>query len=695
MVIIGGLIHMKNENSLIALAYIKENDNPLVVFCNYILVCLYETHNHQLRHDEVSEKIAEIFGLQMPHHMVKMCCKMLENEKKIVRLPQGAGYELKDFSFDLKAFEARKSDLKGKERLLINGLLTYAEDYNQNWSDAQARDYLTNFLVDRGNAVAIFSENPIETIEKDKHVPPQWYVGKYISYLLDNNDERTEYLLDIVNGLMIYLGVYETQDYYQDRNQKFKGTDFYFDTKLLLRLMGYSWNLESESSKELSDIIKNEYGGNICVFEHTVGEIEWALNNAAESLKRGDLIGDYELRLYAELNKCNEYDFKLHSQSVRNMIEKTLKLRIQPTIDWENAENYRNHLDWEEIKKFLKKRHPSWKERAVENDVDTINYINILRKGDYSIKYGGKKKLPVFITSNTVLVKDIKEYISQYRDDDKGVASWNLGALPIITDNMLICRLWLPKAKSLSSIPVMTLARNAYAAQQVNHTFFDKLKASAKDLKNKHNIDVIDISFAKKEKLEEVLVKNTAGDMEAISTEMLATSVDELIVLETMDLQSSVKALEEKNNSQTLLLQKSKENAIRAATQRYKNKLGIKQLLVYFANSFWIIIAIVFGVLSLSLSRIKGASFFNQFSYFGLVYILLFIGLKVLEKALNRPSVNKFLLAKAVKSIWESYSHNIKKTLLDFEKDWERDILLACIEENSLLSKYQEFIKIS
>ena len=222
---------------------------------------------------------------------------------------------------------------------MVNGLISCVEDYNIQWDYTQAREHLTNFLLVRGNAVSIFSSKTIEVIDREKYVPNEWYVGKYISYLLECNDDRTDYLIDIINGLMIYIGIYETTDYTQDKSQKFRGTNFYFDTKLILRLLGYSWKLEVEAAKELSDLIVKEYGGNICLFDHTIGEIQYALNTAADNIKRGELITDYELRTYVELHKCTDYDLKLYAQTVKDTIEKKLGFKIQPTIEWGNKKN--------------------------------------------------------------------------------------------------------------------------------------------------------------------------------------------------------------------------------------------------------------------------------------------------------------------------------------------------------------------
>lgn len=83
---------MNTQNTLIALAYVRETDNPLEVFCNYILICLLEAPERKLRHDELCEKVEEKFGIKIPHHMMKMCCRILGKTKKISKLAQGAGY---------------------------------------------------------------------------------------------------------------------------------------------------------------------------------------------------------------------------------------------------------------------------------------------------------------------------------------------------------------------------------------------------------------------------------------------------------------------------------------------------------------------------------------------------------------------------------------------------------------------------
>lgn len=685
------MINMQNDNALISLAYIKENDNPLEVLCNYILICLLKSYNHILRYDELTKEMEKNFGLKMSVHMLNMCCNILKNQHKISKLPGGAGFELIDFTFDINSFETRKKFLQNIEMLIINDLIEFVKDFNITWSYEQAKINLTDFLLFQGNAAYIFTNDSIKNFDNKKSVSPEWYVGKYVNNLINTGNDLKSYLINIINGLMIYIGVYETKDYNQNHNQMFYGTKFFFDTKLILRLMGYSWKLEVDAAKELYDLIKS-YKGYIYVFEHTVGEVEFALGTAEDCIKNQQVIQDLELRVGVETKGRDDFNLKIDKSSVRNIIEQELKIKIHTDINWNNEKNQKHNIDTHKMVEYIVKRHPNWKHRAVENDVDIINYINILRKGDYTKKYGGSKKLPVFITSNSSLVYDIRYYIDSIENKDKNIANWNYDALPIITDYMLMCRLWVPKANIKSNIPALTLARNAYSAQQIDYNYFAKLKQTAQKLKADRNIDLINISTIEKEKLDEILVRNKSGDIDDISEELLASSADELIKLETLNLRNQNEQLQKETQDKTLIIKQNKEVLVKSIAERYKNKIGMKKILIYLAEIYWLIGTILFGIFSLLLSFLKG---FTTLPYCGGIYAILFIILKVSEKIFNKGKLGDFLISRTVEYVWKIYAGKIEKSLLESEIPYKREILVTCIEINPLLKKYEQYCEIS
>ncbi len=675
-----GLIDMSNENALIALAYLRENDNPLIVFSNFIMYCLISSEDKKLRHDQLTEKIETEFGLRMPPSVIKICVKLLKKQNRISVMPNGGGYAvISDGDFNEPQFELARETFKQNEKSLIDELLLFVNNLGCEWNYETARINFTHFLVERENAAKLFIENNVEDLDQCKQIPASWYIGKFIIDLLKKDNPTTEHLITIVNGLMVYIAVWQTNNYQEEKNRKFKGTDFYFDTKLVLRALGYSWPLEVDAVQEMIKLIRDEYEGNICIFEHTIGEIEAALMNVEESLIRNEFIIDRELRIFAELNKATAFDFRVYIDSLRENVEKLKGFRIQSPVNW-NTEAARSHnLDWNELKDFIKGRHPNWKLRAIENDVAAIIYINILRNGDYSDRIGGKNHLPIFITSNSALVNDFRQYIIEHREQDAGIANWNLSALPLITDNTITYRLWLPKAQSYSALPALTIARSAFAAQQASNSFIERFRKAAQELKNKHNVDIINISDVRKSLIEEYLMKESGGDVDNITPEVVATSVEQLIFFETKALQNNIKDLSDENASAKIAIKLQKDQIVRSTSARLVNKLGWRRCLIIAAQYWWVICAIFFGLLNVV--------FVQKLSIVGISFVIPIV-VKLLEKLLEKSAITKWLINSSVRYVWKKYSNYIKSSLSGLEKDFSSEILGLCLSETKLLNKY-------
>lgn len=687
------IVDMANKNALIALAYITENDNPLAVFCTYILYCL-SRFGKSLRYDELTSRIESEFGLRYSTQMFKVCLRILQKERKIEVLPKGAGYVVVEaHAVDVDSFDKKRSDFMEKENHLINQLILYVARQNCSWNIDEARQHLTNFLVYRENAARLFTDGSVESPIKENCISPEWYVGGFVTEALQSRSSISEYLLEIIKGLMVFIGVHETDDYQQDREQKFRGTDFYVDTKLLLRAMGFSWDLEVEAAKEMLHMIRNEYGGNLCVFDHTVGEITSALSTAAHELSKNGGITNFELRVFASAKKFTSADFEISANSVRKKITAELGLRIQPGIQWNDSEWHHHNLDWGVLTQHIRDEHPLWNSRAIDNDVTTLNYINFLRKGDYSLRFGGKKKLPIFITSNTALVRDIRQYITSNAEADKGVANWDANALPIVSDNMIMCRLWVPKANSHTALPALELARNAFAAQQGNAAYYEQYRRSARDLQQKHNIDVINISEIRKRKLDELIITKVAGKIDDITPELIASTVEELIGFETMELKNNVQDLETENRNHILVIEQQRQQIIQSSSARFANRVGLKRLLIYAAEFWWLINTLVFGGCVLGLAYVKGIPFISNAPYFGIAYIVLSLLFKALEKALINSKVTEWWLQKAVPYVWIGYANRVEKSLIRKENEVKGDILLACLEETPIFNRHRKYIQ--
>ena len=682
------IIDMSNPNTLVSLAYIKSNNNPLLVFCNYILYLLSVSPDQSLRADELKEKLAERFGLNMPYQMINNCVRILKKSGEVNQLPNGGGYSIGKTQFNTDTFEKAMLRLHEQEEFVLKSIVDFvASRYKLSWTTETAKNHLSAFLDEEGNGARLFLYEEIPA--NNKRVSPSWYIAKYVNSVQKQTGsvEKT-YLEEIVNGMMIYQGIYQTGDYQQGKNQKFKGTVFYLDTKLVLRALGYSWDAQVQATHELISLITKHYGGKIGVFQQTIGEVENALSRAGYCYKNEKPIMDTELSIYSELNPTGASLLQEASTSVLARLNKEFDVDAPISFDWNDPETRRNSIEVSKIAEYIISER-DWRHGAVNNDVEIINQINILRKGDYSTRYGGKSKLPVFLTTNTDLVYTFRKYVSEAIETESSTR-WNIHALPIISDNMVLFRLWVPYANEYSNLPALTLSRYAYAAQNPNTQYFEKLRETASSYKSEKGIELINLSEIRRQQLEEILVTKTQGDADQLTEEMVAVSIEELIKMENISLHTQITDLKDALGSRGDEIEKRDLRIVELAAKPFVNKLRAWRILICFSKIWWIILSVVFAVIAKAVGVYANAKLSAWWAVILLPALVAAI-LGIIDKVFERKDVHRFALKWAVGMTWKKYSERITSNLSKEDLIYKNRVLQYCLENTPVLKKHREY----
>lgn len=540
---------------------------------------------------EVFDALKSEYGINMSNHMFRACVRILERTHRIIQV--SAAYTLNNIGFDVDKYESDKMSLKEHELYLLRNLIDFAATYKQIWSLDEARVYLGNYLLRDGNAINLFTNGVIQATISIKSVSPDWYIQSFISKIQSEKSLSVDYLLQIVKGLMIYIGVYETSCSNQEIGQKFRGTRFIFDTRLVLRALGFSSEFEVKSINELLYLIRHEYNGIVSVFEHTIREVELALTSASQCLKSGRVIQYREMRWFADKNNYDADDFAICSATVRVKLSEMGFQCIDSKIEWNENDTRKNNIDDNSLFQYIKERHEHWSNTAIQNDIDAINKVNILRKSDYSIAFGGKNHLPIFITSNIALIVGLREYIATQQVSDESLSNWSANRLPIISDSLLMCRLWMPKANRYHNLPALTLARDAYIAQQGNATFYDKLAQEIAVVCKKHRVNLVDIDDVRRQKLEQIIVEKSKGDIDSIDDEMVAYSIDELIKMEQSADKNEIERLNRINNCSHEIMEKQQSSHSTSIAKRFTERTGLCRIILFLARWIWPVLIIL------------------------------------------------------------------------------------------------------
>ena len=363
-----------SKNSLISLAYIKVSNNPLQVFCNYIIYLLLIKPDKTLSADVLKDGLKAEFGLDMPQTLIENCARILIKNKNIERFSMGSngkGYRIIQTDFNIDKFNETRKQLHGHEITLLKELIKFVkEKYCQIWSEEDAREYLSSFMDEEGYGAELFLHNKLDIDQRS--IPKSFYIGRFIEKTQQEMNVLKDYLEEIVIGMMILQGLRQTGNYQQNKEQKFRGTTFYFDTKLVLRALGFSMKAYVDSIRELVKLIKEKYEAKIGVFSQTVNEVVNALNSAGQAVENDEYIDDLELRIYSEIHKNSEVSMLDFSNAVSELLKKYLHIEEVTDIDWDKKENRRYNIDVGRLRQYILNKH-EWKLGAVNNDVDVIN----------------------------------------------------------------------------------------------------------------------------------------------------------------------------------------------------------------------------------------------------------------------------------------------------------------------------------
>lgn len=351
------------------------------------------------------------------------------------------GYKFLTTSFDIEKFDNDLLQRRIREENLIQDLKEYLDGLDVHWQTDEVRERFAQFLIESNYAYRLFKNGTITDRGYDgKKISDGWYISQYIKKIESEGNIQFDYILEIVKGLMIYIGLCQFTDYNQDKEEKFSGTEFFLDTKLVLRYLGYSWPELVQETRELVELIRKEYKGKIVIFRHTYLEVQSALSNEIHFLKYG---GDenYELECFRKIKHHTKDKFELELLQLERTIVENEKIEITDGVEVSQEENVKYNLNPETFAAYIKERYPLWKNGTIYNDVASINQIHVMRKSDYSCRFGGRKKLPIFITTNYPLITCCRDYLKKLSDEEGREYVYNF--FPIIADSALMYRLWL------------------------------------------------------------------------------------------------------------------------------------------------------------------------------------------------------------------------------------------------------------
>lgn len=465
---------MKNDSALISTSILtaiweetrKDNIELITPFIKYLIYKKYKIGEVVDREQIIDGLKTEFSFNDFPHAVLEVIFKRMARNHILVRNDNEfiLKSELKE---DYNIFINRLGQAKQNMNDVINSLYEHLKGEKiSGITKEETKLALANFID-------CYGYNTYKNILSTKTINPKsdyinYCIGEYIYFESQKNSELFSQLLSIFEGYMIANVIYMQIE--NDNKSTLKNLTCYLDAPFILRVLGYKTNEENVSALELFNLLK-KYKANICCFEHNYQEV---INIMTFYKKHIGTFQESTLE-YFDLKEYNETQVDMAISNLENRFRE-LGIKIVSTPEY-TEDKYKDVINVasleEKLKDYYSNKEISYdKGRAINNDVNSVCAINMLRKGR---KFSRLENCThIFVTTFYYLKYASKQVMKEIDDLEIGL---------VIDDLDLTTFLWFKDFSKNNELPKLRLIENAIAATDPNPKIIEKANKYLEDIK--------------------------------------------------------------------------------------------------------------------------------------------------------------------------------------------------------------------
>ncbi len=500
---------MSYSTTLTSLAILKVNIDHDRDYLDYLRPFVLNILAHENLDRVTDEKIHQLiltkFGLYIPPRSIQIILKRIARKYPLKK--QNNIYKV---TGDLKPninIEIQKSKAKRHIQAVISGLMTFSQStVTPINSDERAKkailDFLSKFNIPclkaylRGTALP----NIEQSYKRDIVL-----VSKYIISLQKTSPERFESFMILVQGHML-ANALTCPDLTQIPDT-YKNVTFYFDTPLLIQLLGLDTDYAKRAVENLIELLKR-LNGKIAVFSHSRDELKWAIQSSAEYINkqtgRGSIVRE------ARQSGKTKSDLLLLAQQIDDkLLEFQIQVENTPRYD---PDKYRFQIDESILDDMLKDEVFYINPEAKKHDINSVRSIYVLRKGMSPDTVERSKA--ILVSSNKKFAKVAWKY-GRTHEELRQVSS-------VITSFSLANMAWLKAPMGANNLPEIEVLAFSYSALRPTTELLNKYLIEIENLEKdgkiteKYHQLLRSSLHAQKE-----LMNMTMGDEKALTEETI------------------------------------------------------------------------------------------------------------------------------------------------------------------------------
>jgi hypothetical protein len=426
-------------------AYAEGVRNPLDVVIPLVKRALVRSRSTEIDQTSIQAEIRASLGIEIPLNVIRFTFPALAAEG-ILKLDNFI-YKLSDSNYQddsLRIIEDSSRAQLDRVRTKLNRIFidndfeAYTPDeFLEQWLDASALSFFA-------------SPNPAYAASaRDREINRLVYL---IIRDYDKDGKFLEDITEIVLGDSLFRAIRTITEYDVDDSapltSRMDGVSVYFDTRFVMRALGFGQDQLTQASRELVHLCKAT-GCSLGVFDHNVEEIRRVIRTVADRLVRGLPI-DGDIASYASDHGFEPEDLIELAATIDEKIA-SVGFSISEAPPYEEALG----IDEVGMERQLRTDLQQASGDAVVTDIRSLSSIYRLRQGEP--KKSLEKCVAIFVTSNKGLADfSVRHFQKSFREEGE------LNTVQLcITDVVFSTRLWtklptktipLPRAQILSHI---------------------------------------------------------------------------------------------------------------------------------------------------------------------------------------------------------------------------------------------------
>lgn len=549
---------------LIGMAVLKANfdanaQSYLDNFVPFALACIREMKERNVTAAAVREELKTEFGLDIPEHAVTSVLRRAARQGRIER--SNNLFTLTEPAADSPSLVRGRDDLLRKHNALVDRLVAFAaERFKRTIKFEDAENALLAHMDEEGVPLALrFVSCPeprqLRLVE-DPSV--EHIVLEFIEHITHADPVLFEYLEAVFQGSMLTSALYLPDP--GSLKRRFTDTTVYFDTPLLLRVLGLAGPELEGPAAELVAMLQRQ-GAELACFQETVEELSGVLSAASHELQMGgkrrpsgptDVVGhcvragirSSDLRVIIEQLEMKLNDVGIHVRR-RPVMERDL------SVD-------ENKLEME-LQEAIRYPRPD----AMRHDLEALTAVHRIRRGWRPVRI--EECTAIFVTTNGSLVGVARRHFRH-----GGEFSWPLA----IKDSDLATILWLKEPMAAPDLPRKRIIADCYGALRPSAELWAKYLDEVDRLSGNEFTDedfaVLRYSIA----AQQALTTITAGDLDAVTgdtvAQVLADAKAALVAPERRRLEAVTAQYEEEAAARARAEEEAEEERRRSAALESK-----------------------------------------------------------------------------------------------------------------------------